>query len=222
MPAAAHLGQGVWAAGSGRASVLARPGGICDAALWRSTLLDQRISALPDFRCAVPCTRAAGTALRTGLDSCIHSSHSGLPICQAHPARQSHLSCLLLSFSPLDFQHTFDLQGLLNLPVSASCLLQMFPAIIRGHLARKAQLLGIWLRAMLDTRERESCFLLTDVRAQPHSCTAHSLSRFPVLALMCWNATHGHMRVHRCIAGRQQCWASMLWLQATHAWCEDA
>ncbi len=50
----------------------------------------------------------------------------------------------------------------------ASCLLQMFPAIVRGQLARKAQLLALWLRAMLDTRERESCFLLTDVRARPH------------------------------------------------------
>ena len=51
----------------------------------------------------------------------------------------------------------------------------MFPAIVRGHLARKAQLLGIWLRAMLDTRERESCFLLTDVRAHLHSSLASQI-----------------------------------------------
>ena len=41
--------------------------------------------------------------------------------------------------------------------------MQAFPAIARSHMAKKAQLLGIWLRAMLDFRERESCFLLTDV-----------------------------------------------------------
>ena len=43
-------------------------------------------------------------------------------------------------------------------------VVQAFPAIARSHMAKKAQLLGIWLRAMLDFRERESCFLLTDVR----------------------------------------------------------
>ena len=41
---------------------------------------------------------------------------------------------------------------------------QAYPAIARSHMAKKAQLLGIWLRALLDFRERESCFLLTDVR----------------------------------------------------------
>ena len=40
-------------------------------------------------------------------------------------------------------------------------------------MAKKAQLLGIWLRAMLDFRERESCFLLTDVRSLPCDRQSH-------------------------------------------------
>ena len=52
--------------------------------------------------------------------------------------------------------------------------------------------------------------------------TARSLLRSPVLALMCLDATHGHIRFHRCVAGGQHCWARMLWLQAAHARREDA
>ncbi len=45
----------------------------------------------------------------------------------------------------------------------SGCLVQAFPAIAKSHMAKKAQLLAIWLRAMLDFKERESCFLLTNV-----------------------------------------------------------
>ncbi len=39
----------------------------------------------------------------------------------------------------------------------------MFPAIASSHMAKKAQLLGIWLRALLDTEKRETCACLTMV-----------------------------------------------------------
>ena len=49
--------------------------------------------------------------------------------------------------------------------------LQMFPAIASSHMAKKAQLLGIWLRALLDTEKRETCACLTMVW-RLGSCTA--------------------------------------------------
>ena len=42
-------------------------------------------------------------------------------------------------------------------------MLQMFPAIASSHMAKKAQLLGIWLRALLDTEKRETSACLTVV-----------------------------------------------------------
>ena len=47
----------------------------------------------------------------------------------------------------------------------------MFPAIASSHMAKKAQLLGIWLRALLDTEKRETCACLTMV-CRLGSCTA--------------------------------------------------
>lgn len=47
---------------------------------------------------------------------------------------------------------------------------QMFPAIARSHMAKKAQLLGIWLHAMLDTDKRNACFCLTNVSRLTSHC----------------------------------------------------
>jgi len=55
---------------------------------------------------------------------------------------------------------------------------QAFPAIAKSHMAKKAQLLGIWLKAMLDFKERESCFLLTNVSLL-HAITVHYLYSQP-------------------------------------------